>query len=64
MHISDMAIGEFGRACWVLSGGSCARGSGGHTDARVREIVMPYAQVGRLRYDVQVELAWGVPRIV
>ena len=33
-------------------------------DARVREIVMPYAQAGFLRYDVQVALAWGVPGIV
>jgi SAM-dependent methyltransferase len=33
-------------------------------DTRVREIVMPYAQAGLLRYDVQVELAWGVPSIV
>jgi SAM-dependent methyltransferase len=32
-------------------------------DAWVREIVMPYAHAGRLRYDVQVELAWGVPSI-
>jgi SAM-dependent methyltransferase len=30
-------------------------------DARVREIVMPYAQAGLLRYEVQVDLAWGVP---
>jgi SAM-dependent methyltransferase len=30
-------------------------------DARVREIVMPYAQAGFLRYEVQVDLAWGVP---
>jgi len=30
-------------------------------DARVRELVMPYAQAGCLRYDVQVALAWGVP---
>jgi hypothetical protein len=33
-------------------------------DAQVRDIVMPYAQAGLLRYDVQVELAWGVPSIV
>jgi hypothetical protein len=33
-------------------------------DARVREIVMPYAQAGLLRYEVQVELAWGVPSVV
>jgi SAM-dependent methyltransferase len=33
-------------------------------DARVREIVRPYAQAGFLRYEVQVELAWGVPNIV
>jgi hypothetical protein len=33
-------------------------------DTQVREIVMPYAQAGRLRYEVQVELAWGIPRIV
>ena len=33
-------------------------------DARVREIVRPYAQAGCLRYDVQVELAWGVPSSV
>jgi hypothetical protein len=33
-------------------------------DVRVREIIMPYAQVGFLRYEVQVELAWGVPSLV
>ena len=33
-------------------------------DARVREIVRPYAQAGFLRHEVQVELAWGVPNIV
>lgn len=32
-------------------------------DTRIREIVMPYARAGRLRYEVQVELAWGVPSI-
>jgi hypothetical protein len=30
-------------------------------DARVREIVRPYVQAGFLHYEVQVELAWGVP---
>jgi SAM-dependent methyltransferase len=33
-------------------------------DARVREIVKPYAQAGFLRYEVQVELAWGAPSLV
>jgi SAM-dependent methyltransferase len=33
-------------------------------DARVRELVMPYAQEGFLCYEVQVEVAWGVPNIV
>jgi hypothetical protein len=30
-------------------------------DAQVREIVGPYVQAGLLHYEVQVELAWGVP---
>jgi SAM-dependent methyltransferase len=30
-------------------------------DARVREIVRPYVRAGLLHYEVQVELAWGVP---
>jgi SAM-dependent methyltransferase len=30
-------------------------------DERVHAIVMPYADAGLLQYDVQVELAWGIP---
>jgi SAM-dependent methyltransferase len=33
-------------------------------DERVREVVMPYADAGVLRYEVQVEMAWGVPTAV
>jgi hypothetical protein len=33
-------------------------------DTRVREIVRPYAQGGFLRYEVHVDVAWGVPNIV
>jgi hypothetical protein len=33
-------------------------------DTQVRESVRPYAQGGGLRYEVHVEVAWGVPNIV
>ena len=33
-------------------------------DARVQEVVKPYAQGGILPYEVQVDVAWGVPRLV
>lgn len=33
-------------------------------DARAREIVGLYVQAGFLHYEVQVELAWGVPSCV
>ena len=35
--------------------------SAAELDARIREIVTAFAVSGRLRFEVQVEVAWGVP---
>jgi SAM-dependent methyltransferase len=32
-------------------------------DARVQEVVEPYAQAGLLHYGMHVDVAWGVPRL-
>jgi len=35
--------------------------SAAELDTRIREIVTAFAVSGRLRFEVQVEVAWGVP---